>query len=78
MYCRAVCSSNQHGLGKGQEEGEIWLRGGHQQEAECAASSSASTAPKRVPSREAPGGHLQDKHGKEAPGATPPKQEQPC
>ena len=77
MYCRAVSTSNQHGLGEGQEEGEIWLWGGHQQEAECAASSSASTAPKRVPSREAPGGHLHDKHGKEAPGATPRKQEQP-
>ena len=52
-----------------------WRR--HQQEAEHFATPSASTTPKRVPSREERGGHLQDKYGKEALGATPRKQEQP-
>ena len=77
MYYRAVCT-NQHGLDEGEEKGEFWVRRRLQQEAEHLDSPTASTTPKRVPSREAPGGHLHDKHGKEAPGATPPKQEQPC
>ena len=73
---RAVWS-NQHGVGEGKEEGEIWVRGWHQQEDEHAATSSASTTPKSVRSREEGGGHLQDKHGKEAQGVSQRKQEQP-
>ena len=64
-------------MGEGEEEREIRVRGGHQQEAEHAATPSTTLTPERVSSQEARGGHLQDKHGKEAPGATPRKQEQP-
>ena len=62
-------------MGEGKAEGEIWVRGGNQQEAEYAATSSASTTPERVPSREERGDHLQDKHGKEAQGVSQRKQE---
>ena len=58
--------SNQHGLGKGEEEGEIWVWGRHQQETEHATPSTAATTSTRVPPRKARGDHLQDKHGKEA------------
>ena len=76
MYCRAL-RSTQHGLGKGQEEGKIWVWRGHQQEAKYTATSPSSSTSKRVQAREAQGGSLQDKHGKEAEGASPRKQEQP-
>ena len=76
MYYRAVLS-NQHGLGKGEEEGEIWVWRGHQQEAEHIATPTSSPTSERVSSRKARGGHLQDKHGKEAEGAPPRKQEEP-
>ena len=62
-------------MGKGDEEGEFWFWGRHQQEAEYTATCSASTTPERFPSREASGGHLQNQHGKEATGAPPRKQE---
>ena len=55
----------------------MWVRGGHQQEAECVATSTASTTSKRVPSREAGRSHLQYKQGEKAEGATQGKQEQP-
>ena len=76
MYYRAVCI-NQHGLGKGKEEGEIWLWGRHKQEAEHATPSTTTPSSKRVPPREARGAHLQDKLGKKAAGETSRKQEQP-
>ena len=63
-------------MGEGEEEGQIWARGGHQQEAQHAASSSSTLSSKRVSSREAHGDHLQDKHGKEAQRETSQKQEQ--
>ena len=63
-------------MGKGEEEGKIWVRGGHQQEAEHIASPTASSTPKRVLPKEARGGHLQDKHGKEAQRDASRKQEQ--
>ena len=64
-------------MGEGEEEGKIWVRGGHQQEAEHAATPSTSTLSKRVLSREARGQYFQDKHGKEAQRETSRKQEQP-
>ena len=76
-YNRAVSSSNQHGLGEGEKEGEIWFWGRHQQETKHATPSTAATTSTTVPPREARGGHLQDKHGKEAQGETPRTQEQP-
>ena len=76
MHYRAVWN-NQDCVGKGEEEGKIWVRGGHQQEAEYTASSSRSAAPKRVSSREARWGLFHDKHGKEVEGETSWKQEQP-
>ena len=75
MHYRAVWN-NQDGVGKGEEEGKIWVRGGHQQETEHVASPSASSTPTRVLPKEARGGHLQDKHGKEAERDTSRKQEQ--
>ena len=74
---QCVPTNSYHGLGKGQEEGEIWVWGRHQQEAEHAATPTAVTTSTRVPSSEARGAHLQDKHGKEAQGETSRKQEQP-
>ena len=69
--------SKQHGLGKSEEEGEIWVWRRHQQEDEHAATSARTLSPKRVSSSQAGRGHLQDKHGKEAQGASQRKQEQP-
>ena len=73
MYYRAP--NNQHGLGKSQEEGEIWVWGRHKQEAEQATTSTSTPSSKRVSPREARRAHLQDKHGKEAEGETSRKQE---
>ena len=50
---QCVATNNQHGLGKGQEEGEIWVWGRHQQEAEHAATPTAATTSARVPPSEA-------------------------
>ena len=74
---QCVATNNQHGLGKGKEEGKIWVRRGHQQEAEHATPSTTSPSSKRCLPREAGGAHLQVKHGKEAQGETSRKQEQP-
>ena len=68
-------TNNQHGLGEGEEEGEIGVRRRHQQETEHATPSSAATTSTRVLPREARGTHLQDKHGKEAQRETSRKQE---
>ena len=73
---QCVATNNQHGLGKSQEEGEIWVRGRHKQEAERATTSIATSSSKRVPPREARGAYLTDKHGKKAQGETQRKQEQ--
>ena len=70
-----VATNDQHGLGKSQEEGEIWVWWGHKQEAECAATSPSTPSSKRVSPREVRRAHLQDKHGKEAEGETSRKQE---
>ena len=72
-----IQSSKQNVLGKGEEEGQIWVWGRHQQEAEHAASTASTPSSKRVSSSQAGGGPLQDKHGKEAQGVSQRKQEQP-
>ena len=49
MYYRAVsaATNSQHGLGEGQEEGEIWARGRDQQEAQYAATFTSTSTSKR-------------------------------
>ena len=69
--------SDQHGVGKGKEKGEIRGRGRDQQEAEHAVTSATSTSSQRFLSQEPGGHHLQDQHGKEAPGASKRKKKQP-